>query len=409
MPDRTPPGLAAGIALLAMAAPLGAQDIVLGGELRPRFEIRHPVLRDWTERETQDFVSMRTRGSVLVTLPRDVRAFIQLQDVREWGADPNTMALQATGLNLHQGWIELGHETTAPFSARVGRQELVYGEERLVGVVNWAQQGRAFNGVRLRARVVDGLILDGLVMPIGNEDVGQPGSNAGLYGLYGVASLAGTVDAYLLYNNEDTRAGEPPATTRFTDQYTVGGRWSSGGQGFTWRVEGAVQRGTRQDRDVSAYLVAARAGRALSDRLAVDLWYDLLSGGDDPTEPTIRVFDTLFATNHKFYGSMDLFTNIPVQTGGRGLQDLAAKGSYRLSDGVDLSLDFHAFRLAATADGEAARIGEELDLELRWAYAPGVVVSGGASYFVPAEAWSAVLARPDRNTGWGYVMLGVRF
>jgi hypothetical protein len=409
MPDRTRSGLATGIALLAMAAPLGAQDVVLGGELRPRFEIRHPVLRDWTERETRDFVSMRTRGSVLVTLPRDVRAFIQLQDVREWGADPNTMALQATGFNLHQGWIELGHETTSPFSARVGRQELDYGEERLVGAVNWAQQGRSFNGVRLRTRAVEGLVLDGLVMPIGNEDVGEPGSGAGLYGLYGVVSLAGTLDAYLLYNNEDTRAGEPPVTTRFTDQYTVGGRWSSGGHGFTWRVEGAVQRGTRQERAVSAYLVAARVGRALTDRLAVDLWYDFLSGGDDPTEPTIRVFDTLFATNHKFYGFMDLFTNIPVHTAGRGLQDLAARGSYRLRDGVDLGVDFHAFRLAATADAEAARIGEEVDLELRWAYAPGVAVSGGASYFAPAEAWSAVLGRPDRNMVWGYVMLGVRF
>lgn len=55
------------------------------------------------------------------------------------------------------------------------------------------------------------------------------------------------------------------------------------------------------------------------------LWYDHLSGDDDPSDGTVRVFDTLFATNHKFYGLADYFLNIPVQTVGRGLQDLALK------------------------------------------------------------------------------------
>ena len=42
----------------------------------------------------------------------------------------------------------------------------------------------------------------------------------------------------------------------------------------------------------------------------------------------MKVFDTLFTTNHKFYGLADLFLNIPLQTDGRGLQDLAVKWHY---------------------------------------------------------------------------------
>jgi hypothetical protein len=200
------------LAGLWLPAPGVAQDVVLGGELRPRYEARDPVVRDWTDRQTRDFVSMRTRASVLARLPRGVRGFVQLQDVREWGADPNTMALGATGLDLHQGWIEIGHEATADLSVRAGRQELVYGEERLVGAVDWAQQARAFNGVRVRARPLGGLVLDGLAMPIGDEDVGEPGSGAALYGVYGVLDRVGTLDAYLLYNTEDSRVGEPAVT-----------------------------------------------------------------------------------------------------------------------------------------------------------------------------------------------------
>jgi hypothetical protein len=396
------------LAAAALAVPLGAQEVVLGGELRPRFEVRHPVVRDWTNRETRDFVSMRTRGSLLVTLPRDVRGFVQLQDVREWGADPNTMALQAQGLNLHQGWIELGHEATAGLSVRAGRQELVYGEERLIGAVNWAQQARSFNGVRVRGRPAMGLAMDGLFMPIGDEDVGGPGTNAGLYGVYGVFDVAGGVDAYFLYNNQDGLAGVPAVTVSLADQYTFGGRWASGLDRFSWRFEGALQRGTRQERDVSAYLLAARLGHALSDRAAIDLWYDHLSGGE-PGDATVRVFDTLFATNHKFYGFMDLFTNIPVHTAGRGLRDLALKGTYQLLHTVQIALDAHAFSLAATAGGEPSRLGEELDLTVAWGYAPGVSITGGASYFLAGDAWSSVLGRPDRDIVWGYLMLGVRF
>jgi hypothetical protein len=393
----------------SLPAPGVAQDVVLGGELRPRYEARNPVVRDWTDRETRDFVSMRTRASLLASLPRGVRGFVQLQDVREWGADPNTMALRATGLDLHQGWIEIGHEATADLSVRAGRQELVYGEERLVGAVDWAQQARAFNGVRVRARPLGGLVLDGLAMPIGDEDVGEPGSGAALYGVYGVLDRVGSLDAYLLYNTEDSRVGEPAVTSRVTNQYTVGGRWSAGTAGFTWRLEAALQRGTRMDRDVSATLVAARLGRALTDRAGLDLWYDRLSGDDDPAAGTIRVFDTLFATNHRFYGSMDLFTDIPVHTAGRGLQDLALKGRYRLLEDVQLALDLHSFRLAATSGEEPSRVGEEADLEARWAYTRGVSLSGGAAYFRPGEAWSAVLGRVDRRSVWGYLMLGVAF
>jgi hypothetical protein len=391
----------------ATKASLHAQEMVFGGELRPRFELRHPVFRDWTDRETRDFVSMRTRGSMLVSLPAQVRAFIQLQDVREWGADPNTMAVAAPGLDLHQAWIELGDELEAALSARIGRQELIYGEERLVGAVNWAQQGRSFNGVRLRVRPHPGAAVDGLVMPIGDEDVGAPGSSAGLYGLYGFFDFLGRLDAYVLYNHADHLAGMPPATQSFTDQYTVGGRWASAAHGFNWRVEAALQRGTRAERDVVAHLVALQAGTALGARAGIDLWYDLLSGG--APGDTIRVFDTLFATNHKFYGFMDLFTNIPVHTAGRGLQDLAVKARYQLLDNLSLALDAHTFRFASTAGLDSGRLGEELDLEMRWGYARGVSLWGGAAYFVPGAAWTDVLGHPDRNLFWTYLMLGVNF
>ncbi len=176
-----------------------------------------------------------------------------------------------------------------------------------------------------------------------------------------------------------------------------------------WRVEGAYQLGTRFRNDVAAHLFAARAGTRLGRSLAVTLWYDYLSGDDRPFDDEERVFDTLYATNHKFYGFMDLFLNIPVQTAGRGLQDVALKGAYDLGEDVALAADAHAFLLAATDGLDSGHVGEEVDLSLRWRYAPGVVVSGGLSYFVAGDAWSGALGNDDENQVWTYLMLDVVF
>ena len=85
------------------------------------------------------------------------------------------------------------------------------------------------------------------------------------------------------------------------------------------------QTGERTGQDVSAFLLGARAGRGFADgRAGVTLWLDYLSG-TEPGSDEVGVFETLFATNHKFYGFMDRFLAIPAHTRGGGLVDLAIK------------------------------------------------------------------------------------
>ena len=45
------------------------------------------------------------------------------------------------------------------------------------------------------------------------------------------------------------------------------------------------------------------------------------------TDKKYNVFNTLYATNHKYYGFMDYFIDIPRHTYGLGLIDIHAKAS----------------------------------------------------------------------------------
>jgi hypothetical protein len=90
----------------------------------------------------------RIRGGVRVGLTDWIRAYVQLQDARAWGSELNTLTdAGADNFDMHQGYAELGG--TGAFNTRLGRQEMILGDERLVGAVGWSNTGRSFDGVRL--------------------------------------------------------------------------------------------------------------------------------------------------------------------------------------------------------------------------------------------------------------------
>ncbi len=335
--------------------PAAAQDITLGGQIRPRYEFRDPVAG-----EGDAFTSMRVRAQLSAALDRNVRVFIQVQDVRLWGEETNTLGdFAADGFDLHQGYLEIRRPGAVTLSARVGRQETSFGGQRLVGAVGWAQQGRAFDGVRLGARGTFGTVeLVGFKLSEGSDpDVALDAEFAGVY-----ASLAGipggTLDVYGLYDRVASGTG--------TSRGTVGARFHRQGNPFTYRIEGAYQFGKEQLVDVGAFMVGARVGANLG-RGSVTLWYDYLSGDDAPTDGKTSVFNTLFATNHKFYGFADLFIDIPAHTRGFGLQDIALKTAVTATDRATVMLDVHHFRAASTGTLTSARFGEDTE-NLLWIY-----------------------------------------
>jgi hypothetical protein len=281
--------------------------------------------------------------------------------------------------------------------------------------LNWGQQARSFDAIRIRLRPSATVTVDGFAAQVGDLDGGRPDES--LLGLYATLAAAGSLDLFALYHSRDRFIGpgtRQTTTEQLSETATLGARWVSGTDNLRWRVEAAYQLGeervTGGVADVAAYMFAARLGGQVTELLDMSIWYDFLSGDDDGGDGKRRVFDTLFATNHKFYGYMDLFLNIPAHTQGRGLQDLAIKASCTLTPSHSLSGDLHAFRLAATEGIDSGHIGEELDLTYRWSYGPGVTLTGGVSYFLAGDA-APLPAAPVAEDGmvWAYLMADVTF
>ncbi len=214
-------------------------------------------------------------------------------------------------------------------------------------------------------------------------------------------SATGRVDLHAVYNRESK--GIP------TDQVTVGFRWGADGESLRHHAEAYYQTGDRAGEDVSAYMLGAGAGVSTrTERISLSCWYDHLSGDDDPSDGKIRMFDTLFTTNHAFYGHADVFTNLPLHTGGRGLQDLAARLSIKPVRGLSLSVDAHAFFAVRKAGSDSRRLGEELDFAVRLPVRSGATIKAGLSYFYAADAL-ADAGRLRHDIRFGYLLADVSF
>src|SRR5947209_3086601 len=57
---------------------------------------------------------------------------------------------ESDSIDLHQGYVTLGNHKEFPLSLKVGRQELIYGEERLIGAFGWNNIGRSFDAAKVR-------------------------------------------------------------------------------------------------------------------------------------------------------------------------------------------------------------------------------------------------------------------
>ncbi|MEJ6980457.1 alginate export family protein [Pedobacter sp. P351] len=136
-------------------------QISLTGQLRPRAEVRDGVGNLVPKGSVPaSFISQRTRLAFGYKWDR-LTFGATVQDIRVWGQDASTISnADGNRLMLHEGWGEvvlankadttIGFKLLDNLSFKIGRQELVYDDARLIGNLDWLQQGRRFDMALLK-------------------------------------------------------------------------------------------------------------------------------------------------------------------------------------------------------------------------------------------------------------------
>ena len=126
------------------------------------------------------------------------------------------------------------------------------------------------------------------------------------------------VDVYVL--NEAENQGMP-INRRTTGVYYQGSYSLMGGVAVSQEIDSPPQRGAQQDRiQINASLDVVPTRRALNKlpfQVQLGFGYDLVAGDQADTTEN-EAFNTMYATNHKYYGVKEYFLGIPVRSRGAG-------------------------------------------------------------------------------------------
>ena len=355
-------------------------------------------------------------------------AFLQGRSSTTTGDDRNPNAESDGPLDLHQAFVTVGNHKEFPVSVKVGRQELSYGDERLVGAFAWNNIGRVFDAAKVRwqhEHFTAEAFTSRVVIPDDNN--ANVSNDYDLFsGLYVTTKAVPkqTSDFYLLARNAS--AGSPTALgtglaaalngPSARDIYTLGTRGKSdpgafGNWDYTYEAMaqfghfnervGAAIRSQKQE----AYALVLNGGYTFADapwspRLGLE--YSFASGDSDATDGKHETFENLFPTNHKFYGYMDFFSL-------QNLHDVrfivTAKPTPRLS----LALEGHLFWLADDRDSLYAVNGTPRG-GLVSTPGTGYGLNSGYSKFVGGEidliAGYALTKNASLEAGFGHFFTG---
>jgi hypothetical protein len=358
-------------------------------------------------------------------LPRGWWRFhVQAQDARAFWRNTTPPPYQDT-MDLRMAYMELGNAEKS-VGLRAGRQELNFGDQRLVGSSNWTNTARTFDAVRLRLRS-GGYRLDAFASTVvqqvdGSFDRPFRVEADNLHGLYGGIEKAipkAVWEPYLFWHvtrNLRTEAGRPGNR----DFKTAGVR----GTGtlplrFDYNLEMAWQIGSLGTDQIRAWAGHWQTGYTLpgsvwKPRLIAE--YNFASGDRNPHDGLRGTFDVMYPTGHDKTGLAD-------QVGWKNIHDLRAGIQLRRGTGWLIAPIYHSYWLASPADalytssgtaiaqkpdGSAGtRVGQEADISVLYTPNQRVTAGAGFAHLFPGEFLKK--ATPGHGYSFPYVMLGYSF
>ncbi len=356
------------------------------------------------------------------------RSSYSIGDERFAAAGPGKGLAERDGpLDLHQAFLYLGNHKEFPVSVKVGRQELFYGDQRLLGHLRWNNNGRTFDTAKVRwQNSVFGVdvFAGGLVYNdhrnFNRSHIGKD-TFSGAYFNWPTLAAKAVVETYLLARNvsadiagvDFTGVAAPFRLPAKQDLYTAGLRIRSkpGAYGpWDYGIELMHQFGNRATTAPAAAPAAVRAAARLDQNAnaavlqggytwtdyawqpRLGLLYSYASGDKNGTDAKSQTFQNLFATTHLHYGYMD-FSSL------QNLHDLRLVYAFKPAANLSFALEGHVQYLATSADfwynvggvfrnaggyatrGHGNSLGRELDLVAGWNPIPSTQIELGVSRY----------------------------
>ena len=288
----------------------GTISLSLGGEIRQRYEYtQNPAFGADPQDENGVWMQRLTLHGDL-RLGEHLRIFGQAYSALEAGRAGGPSPVDENRFEFQNAFVEASFspfaETT--LGARVGRQEMAFGSERLVSVREGPNNRRNFDAARVTFTLPDWQI-DAIaarpVVPSEGVFDDQTSDEQWFWGLYATGGREvlpfGALDLYYLGFRDDS-GGFVEGTAREL-RHTLGLRFFGRRGIWDWNWEAAGQFGSFGDGRIRAWTLASDTGVTLEDlpfAPRFGLLLDIASGDDTPGDGDLGTFNPLFPRGNYF-------------------------------------------------------------------------------------------------------------
>lgn len=282
----------------------GSSWLTLGGEARERFEYFENANWGLGRQDDNGYFLHRFMLHADAHAGENFRFFTQFKSGLESGREGGPRAADRDDFDVHQLFVDVripfGEDRSLTF--RPGRQEIIFGSQRLVSVRESPNVRQSFDAARATLRW-NGWQLDTFAAHPVETDRGVFDDGADedtkFWGLYGVAPFkllpGAKVDFYYLGIERDS-ASFAQGTAR-ERRHSIGTRLWGAHTGWDWNFEVIYQFGEFGDGRISAWTTASDTGFTFADtpwKPRLGLKANVTSGDRDPNDADLETFNALF-------------------------------------------------------------------------------------------------------------------
>ncbi|HEY1305210.1 MAG TPA: alginate export family protein [Vicinamibacterales bacterium] len=387
------------------------------GEFRERYEGFDSA--SFIDGRDDYYALSRVRVNATITPSKSLSFQANVQDARvaDKQIGPTTAPFRGP-FDLRTAFADVG-SGTAPVAFRLGRQELAFGEQRLLGHLAWVNTGRTWDAARviLRSKTFQADVFGASLVRSLPDEFDKSGNGNRLAGVYATTPKLvpnASVEPFVFYRRDVNLRSELGAIGNL-HQTTVGTRVAGKLPArLDYSVEMALQRGALADDTVHAWAGHWQIRESLPGTGGIKLMseYNFASGDDNPTDGTRATFDQLYPTGHDKLGLAD-------QVGWRNVRHLREGVEFTPIKATPFSVSYHSWWLAdrndalyaasgallARVPGGAAdaHIGQELDVQVSRALTPQIQMAAGYAHLFTGAFLKQ--ATPGASYSQPYVMV----
>jgi Alginate export len=386
-------------------------------------------LRGRTEEQTsQGYVSGKDRlyeltrvwGGVTVVPTNWLTVYGQFMDLHALGLPlKDTAANMRDSFDLRQGYLDFHYK---PVQLIVGRQELRIGDERVVGISDWTNTSRTWDGFYMRVGNVNQLnLFSTSVVAVHPTSLDTHGAGLTFHGVHAkIATFVPntTIEPFALIRALP-RVTSQQGVVGSQTEVTFGSYYTTKlPLGFDSSGTGDLQRGSYSNDLIHAGSAIVRGGygtKRIPWQPHLEAEYDYATGNPHRNPDRIGTFDQQYPSNHNAFGLVDLFGFQNIKHRRLSLQLTPRSNFLMLFQGGSLhAATIHdgvysgagASLIAAPTVGfKSDDIGSEFDASAKYIFHKSFVTNIGVGHFFPGE----LMTNEKHGAALTYAYLGFTY